>query len=152
MSGPASLDNSLALCVYRRIVGRLKDMVIRGGENLFPEEINAPCRSMGQSRGAYLGQMGMIPLLCKMGNVTHVSLCLSCVLFSKGTVSCMHMSATSKEKISSHALIRRTKRKVRQSHDLLSSSPTREPFSHLALEVTSIQLAPWSAGHTEPLS
>ena len=39
MSGPASLVNSLALCVYRQIVGRLKEMVIRGSENLFPGEI-----------------------------------------------------------------------------------------------------------------
>src|SRR2546430_15377833 len=43
-------------------------------------------------------------------------------------------------------------RKGTGSHDLLSSSHTREPFSHLALEVSPFQLAPWRAGRAEPLS
>ena len=64
----------------------------------------------------------------------------------------LQVSATSKEKASRHALIRRTKRKGTGSHDLLSSSHTREPLSHLALEVTPIQLASWCAGRAEPLS
>src|SRR5437588_10434242 len=43
-------------------------------------------------------------------------------------------------------------RKGTGSHDLLSSSHTREPFSHLALEVSPFQLAPWRAGRAESLS
>jgi len=62
---------------YCRIAGRLKDMVIRGGENLFPAEIEAvliehaavmdatvigvPDRLMGEELAAFIRIAGLLP-------------------------------------------------------------------------------------------